>query len=82
MNTMLNALVSAQLVDSKVLSKKEFEDRLPEIRRSVLLIRANRAERVSQQFSVENMQKKVNTDPAILARVQRTLVEKTRKGLI
>lgn len=65
-----------------MLTRSEFDARLPEIRRSVLLIRAERAERVRQQFSVEKMQEKVSTDPAILARVQRTLVEKTRKGLI
>ena len=82
MNSMLNALVSASLVDSKVLSRKEFEDRLPEIKRSIALIRANRAEKVAQQFTVENMSQKVNTDLKILERVRRSLIEKTRKGLI
>jgi len=82
MNAMLNALVNSGLVEQKILREKEFQDRLPEIKRSIALIRANRAERVREQFSPENMAKKVNTDMAILARVQRTLVEKTRKGLI
>lgn len=82
MKTMLSAMVQSGLVKKSVLENVEFQERLPEIRREIRMIRERRAEYVASKVTVEKLAEKVSTDSRILERVRRSIIEKTRKGLI
>jgi hypothetical protein len=75
---MLEALVKAGLVSQEALTAREFEERLPDIRRRIRLLREGRAAYVQ---TVSEMATRVDTDPKVLARVRRSIQEKIRKGI-